>query len=339
MDSSARTNLILGIVIGLVLGLLAGMLLFWGLYPVEWEDANTYDLAPAARAQYVALVADSFRLDLDPARADAYLAQWTIEEKQAAFAEAVAAYEREGRVDKAQAVRDLANALSIPESAEVPPAPEPIEPPGPSLWDRLRVPCLIFVLVLLALVLGLIALRSLRRRQGSSTPPAAAAPDRRVYAADRRTVATGARLGIFSTTYEHGKDTYDESFSIEARTGEFLGECGMGISETMHNGEPDKVMAFEVWLFDKSDIRTVTKVLMSEHAFGDQALRAKLAPKGEAVLAEIGRPILLETTGLQVQVNVTDLDYGDGSQPANSYFDRLVVELVAAARPAEDDAA
>ncbi len=87
------------------------------------------------------------------------------------------------------------------------------------------------------------------------------------------------------TTYDLGHDTYDESFSIETPMGEFLGECGVGISETLGAGEPAKVTAFEVWLFDKSDIRTVTKVLMSPYAYNDSALRTRLAPKGDPVLA------------------------------------------------------
>ncbi len=339
MDSSARTYLITGLIVGLILGLLLGMALFWGLFPVEWENADTYHLAPPARAKYMALVADSFRLGRDPGQADTYLSGWSLEEKQAAIAASVAEYERAGEFEKAQTVQDLAMALNIPEGAEFHPIPEPIEPPGPSFWDRLRVPCLVFVLVLLALVLGLLAVRAwLKRQTPEGKTPAVASPPQ-AYDPVPQTVGSGVRLGTFSTTYEYGKDTYDESFSIESRTREFLGECGMGISETIHNGEPDKVMAFEVWLFDKSDIRTVTKVLMSEYAFKDEALRAKLAPKGEAVLAQFGRPILLETSGLQVQVNVTDLEYGEAYPPPNSYFEKLVVDLVAMASPTEADTA
>jgi hypothetical protein len=135
-----------------------------------------------------------------------------------------------------------------------------------------------------------------------------------------------------------GEDTYDESFSIETPMNEFLGECGVGISETIGVGDPDKVTAFEVWLFDKSDIRTVTKVLMSEYAYNDDSLRAKLASKGDAVLAEPGSPFTLETSGLQVRVDVSELVYGQGQAPSNSFFSKLTVELVAMAKPAESDA-
>ncbi len=72
----------------------------------------------------------------------------------------------------------------------------------------------------------------------------------------------------------------------------------MGISEAIGVGDPKKVTALEVWMFDKSDIRTVTKVLASGFAYQDPALRTKLAAKGEIVLAEPGAEVILETTTL-----------------------------------------
>ncbi len=133
----------------------------------------------------------------------------------------------------------------------------------------------------------------------------------------------------YMSTYILGNDLYDDSFSIETAAGEFLGECGSGISETIGIGEPKKVAATEVWLFDKNDIRTVTKVLMTEHAYNDQALRTKLAPKGEAVLAEPGMVTTLETETLRVQVRIVDLQYGEGPLPPKSFFERLTVEIAA----------
>jgi len=133
----------------------------------------------------------------------------------------------------------------------------------------------------------------------------------------------------YISTYILGDDLYDDSYSIETESGEFLGECGSGISETIGVGEPKKVTATEVWLFDKNDIRTVTKVLMSEHAYNDQALRTKLAPKGEAVLVTPAGVSVLETQTLRVQVRIIDLQYGGGALPPNSYFERLTVEIAA----------
>jgi hypothetical protein len=189
-------------------------------------------------------------------------------------------------------------------------------------------------LVLLALVLGALGLRLLAKRRsaaesGSSEEtfrqvkpkPEAAAPGEPVPA---------PAPGHWVTTYKMGENAYDESFPIETASREYLGECGVGISELL--GAPDKVTAFEVWLFDKSDIRTVTKVLLSEYAFRDDALRAKLAAKGEVMLAEVGTPLVLDTSNLQIQAKVTELEYGTGDQQPNSVFARLTIELMLATK-------
>jgi hypothetical protein len=131
----------------------------------------------------------------------------------------------------------------------------------------------------------------------------------------------------FMTTYMLGDDLYDDSFSIDAPTGEFLGECGVGISETIGVGDPKKVTAVEVWLFDKNDIQTVTKVLMSTHAFNDPNIRQRLLAKGEPQVVEPGKRILLETASLQMEARIVDASYGGGALPTNSYFDRLTLEL------------
>ena len=81
-------TLIIGLLVGLILGVLLGMLMFWEAFPVEWTDAHPYDLSPEAKAQYVALVADSYSLDKDVERAKRTLQEWTEEELQNAFGDA-----------------------------------------------------------------------------------------------------------------------------------------------------------------------------------------------------------------------------------------------------------
>ena len=134
-------------------------------------------------------------------------------------------------------------------------------------------------------------------------------------------------IAQFMSTYIAGDDLYDDSFSIDSPTGEFLGECGVGISETIGVGDPKKVTAFEVWLFDKNDIQTVTKVLMSGHAYNDPAILQRLASKGEPILIEPGERVLLETATLQLEARVVDMNYGQGALPSESFFDRLTLEL------------
>jgi hypothetical protein len=129
------------------------------------------------------------------------------------------------------------------------------------------------------------------------------------------------------TTFVLGDDLYDESFSIDTQAGEFMGEYGVGVSESIGVGEPKKVTALEIWLFDKNDIKTATKVLMSEHAYNDPNIRSRLEPKGELILVEQQAQVLLETATLQLLATVVDLEYGQGPMPQNSYFERITLEL------------
>jgi hypothetical protein len=136
-------------------------------------------------------------------------------------------------------------------------------------------------------------------------------------------------VSTFKTTYMLGNDLYDESFSVDDLQGDFLGECGVGISETIGVGDPKKVTAFEVWLFDKNDIKTVTNVVMSDHAYRDEALKSRLAPKGELVQARSGETVRLETASLKVEARIVDLQYGSGVLPPNSFFQQLTLEISA----------
>ncbi len=66
---------------------------------------------------------------------------------------------------------------------------------------------------------------------------------------------------------------------------------------------------------------------MTPHAFDDPAIHQRLESKGEPVLTEPGKHILLETATLQLEARVVDMNYGQGAMPTNSYFDRLTLEL------------
>jgi hypothetical protein len=131
----------------------------------------------------------------------------------------------------------------------------------------------------------------------------------------------------FMTSYAFGDDLYDDTFSIDAQSGEFLGECGAGISDTVGVGDPKKISAFEVWLFDKNDIQTITKVLMSASVYNDPTARQRLAIRGEPVLAEPGKIVQLETATLRLDVRIVDMNYGQSAIPGTSYFDRMSLEL------------
>jgi len=139
-----------------------------------------------------------------------------------------------------------------------------------------------------------------------------------------------------TSSYALGMDNFDESFAIETEDSEWLGECGMGISESLDEGTPRRVTAFEVWLFDKPNTRTVTKVLMSDYANNDEALRNKLAARGEPVWATPGGTFSLETPDLIVEAEIVEMEYGEDT-PAFGYFNKLNVMLTAHQRSETDE--
>ena len=167
----------------------------------------------------------------------------------------------------------------------------------------------------------------LRPRGEASAAMHAAEVSRQTEKTDFQELGLAPPITQTMTTYVMGDDLYDESFSIDTQGGDFLGEYGVGVSETIGVGDPKKVTALEVWLFDKNDIKTATKVLMSSHAFNDANLRGRLEAKGELVMLEPQGQIILETATLQLLVTVTDLEYGVGALPQDSYFERVTLEL------------
>jgi len=162
------------------------------------------------------------------------------------------------------------------------------------------------------------------RNASVSTPAVVSTPKAQT---NRATMVQEKPIAQFMTTYMFGDDLYDDSFTFDAPNGEFLGECGVSISDTIGVGDPKKISAFEIWLFDKNDIQTVTKVMMSEHIFYDPNLRQRLEIKGEPVLAEPGKLFELETATLRMEARIVDMAYGDLPLPPQSYFQRATVEL------------
>jgi len=317
---------------GVVLGLLLGLAIGWWWWPVQWTNSTPSNLRSDFQSDYILWVAEHYATtgDLEWARSKLGVEYW----KEGQLAETLERLAQERGGQEAVRLRALKQAL------EPQPEATPVAPTV-SFWARLRpiaAVCGVGLLVL-ALVGGALLLFSRWSSQRAARGPvergrgiAEVPPLERVSWG-----AEGPPLAQFVTTYKLGDDHYDPSFSIELDSGEFMGECGVGISETIGVGAPNKVTAFEIWLFDKNDIRTVTKVLMSDYAFHDEALRAKLAPKGEPVLAEVGKDVILETKMLRLRARVVEAEYGTGNLPPDSFFERLTVDLAAWVKPEEEE--
>ena len=314
-------------IIALLVGIILGVFYAWVLNPVEWSDADIPHLRDDLQVDYLRTAIDSYAYNKDAVLATERYNRLGDNADQVL----AAVVDNPGNVKS----EDI-TAFSVAVGASPPLVPGVTAEPGteqpPSTGSGLSGLLLpAFCVVVLVLVAGLAFLFFFRGRsgRGSGTGTGQPAPSQESQAewTDYASIGEDPPMVQFMASYKVGDDLFDDSFSVDSPVGEFLGECGVGISETIGVGEPKRVSAFEVWLFDKNDIQTVTKVLMSAHAFLDESARQRLAAKGEPVLAEAGTESVLETQTLRLAARVVDMAYGEGAMPEQSHFDRLILEL------------
>ncbi|MHB9034736.1 MAG: hypothetical protein ACYC6L_17015, partial [Anaerolineae bacterium] len=116
-------------------------------------------------------------------------------------------------------------------------------------------------------------------------------------------------LGTFEAEYTFGTDDFDCSFTITTQDGVFMGDCGVGVSDVLPAIGPQHVDALELWLFDKGDVSSVSKFIVSEYAYESPTLNNRLSAKGDLVLAEPGAVIQLETRSLRITAQVLAAEY------------------------------
>lgn len=314
--------IIVGVVVGVIIGILLGILYGYVINPVDWVDAPVNLLRADLKEDYLRMAIDSYKVAPD---ADKAKLRW--QDLEPGAADVLAIVNDSPAPQSPEAIQSF--------SVVVEASPAEVADPGEDAAldedDSGSNITIILVMCLVSIVLGgAIAGYFLFIRDRTRTlSPAAEALE---YTKDMEQTDFSARddgppMSQFMTTYMLGDDLFDDSFSVDSLTGEFLGECGVGISEPIGVGEPKKVAAFEVWLFDKNDIQTVTKVLMSQHAYSDAALRNQLAAKGDPFLMDVGSETVLETDTLRLVARVVEMAYGSGSAPPESFFDRVTLEL------------
>ncbi|RPH62805.1 MAG: hypothetical protein EHM81_01460 [Chloroflexi bacterium] len=315
------------ILIGLVafvIGLALGLAYAWGVDPVKWVDQPISATRADLQDEYLRMAIDSFRVN-----ADADLALKRFKDVGSNAPQVFQDIKQRPRKLDSGAISQFEQMLNQKNAfAEAAAAATPA--PAKTGTSMFQVALIIGGLVAVAgvAVAAFYLFRTSRRAPEDMTPAQQAAElSRSVEKTDYAAVGAEPPVAQYVTTYVLGDDLFDDSFSIDAPSGEFLGECGVGISETIGVGEPKKVAAFEVWMFDKNDIQTITKVLMSPHAFTDPVFRAKLEPKGELVAVELRKQVVLETQTLQMIATVSDMQFGQGALPNSSYFDRVTIEL------------
>ncbi len=329
--------LLIALLVGLAVGLIV---LGWWIWPVQWGDAKPSSLSPQYQQTYLNASANSLYAGMSIQDVSTNLGEgWSLDKVNNLLDQMIAQNYAGNKANLANLKAGLNHLGAV--------GPVGASTNQPGLSPAVAV-VLAFIVLVLAIIGGLLIFRRLRSEAPGATvvtPTAAvsgqtgieggevivpavsrAAGGARAVEKTAWVGETRAPLNQFATTYALGDDRYDMSKSIEAPNGDFLGECGVGISEIIGTGVPEKATALEVWLFDKNDVRTITKVLMSDYAYNDAAIRNKLAPKGDAVAIKKGDVVELKTQTLKIGARVVDLAYGSGT-PANAYFQQVTLEL------------
>lgn len=317
------------VIVSLVIGLIVGwMVIGWWLWPVQWVDASPQQLRGDFKNDYMRMVVESYIIEQD-----AGLAKARYDQLGEGAEDALVEVEADpGMLSQAEILNFRAAIGVGPGEEETKPADteetESGEAAGSSSFVRVALPIMcVAVLLVAGVFIAVMIIRSRTGEAGEPTSPKDTEEFLEIDAEEGYGYDENPPIKQFMASYKLGDDQFDDNESIDSPAGEFLGECGVGISETIGMGDPKKVTAFEMWLFDKNDIQTVTKVAMSAHAFLDENSRQRLMAKGEPVLAEPGTETVLETEKLYMIARIVDLAYGEGALPEQSFFDRFIIEL------------
>ena len=318
-----RKNPVISLLVVFAIGLFIGLVVLgWGLMPLEFSDVDPNYLSQTYKDYYVRAVADAYSFDNNTQKVTEALGGWSGVEATCDFASRTTDPAEAQRLSAAAAVVNGTGCTDLGIVPAEPNSQTASEDEGSS-W----IPILFLGLLLVILIAAIIFV--LNRRKALMDPGLTQAMPDVAPVADAGDGAETTPIASVDTTYARGDDRFEYSFPIENETQDFLGDCGIAIAESLGSDTPKNVTAFEVWLFDKNDIRTRTKILMSEHAFHDEGIKAKLATKGtDQILAREGETVVLETVSLILNAIVTEIAYGDeAGQPPESYFDRLSIKF------------
>ncbi|PKO22153.1 MAG: hypothetical protein CVU38_10840 [Chloroflexi bacterium HGW-Chloroflexi-1] len=157
-------------------------------------------------------------------------------------------------------------------------------------------------------------------RREIARPPAPTAP------LSVSPAAAPGKVGEYTAQFQMGESDYDEAFDVTDGGGVYLGQCGLELNDPIGRGH-DQAAALQVWLWDTRDPDTQVKVLMSEGAYRDTALRDQLAGEHPAVPIRIGAEFELESYNLLLRGRVEKLEYAE-QEPVGGVFAELAVRMV-----------
>jgi len=132
-------------------------------------------------------------------------------------------------------------------------------------------------------------------------------------------------VGTFHAAYDHGDEQFEESFDLSAPAG-FLGDCGVTVAERLGVASPSPVVAFLVWVFDREDLNSANKLLLSPLAFySNKIVRDKLANQyGQPSLVEAKEGTFeIKTSALRTEIEVRNLQFAPLEDIPGGYFQHV----------------
>ena len=147
----------------------------------------------------------------------------------------------------------------------------------------------------------------------------------------------GDVLATFEANYAFGIQSYDESFTINAPDGELLGACGMGMNESLDReaADTDQVRLLEIWLYDRSAVRSISQLLVSpgfDATLLDDSTDTDSTNRSPPLELKPDLTCALRSHHIQLDCtikNVSFLDSGQSPRPLRSVSAALVVRSLA----------
>ncbi|MCJ7734545.1 MAG: hypothetical protein MUP11_08345, partial [Anaerolineales bacterium] len=217
-----------GIVVGIILGLLYG----WVISPVKFVDGNIEQLRDDLKVDFLRMAIDSYALNQDAALAD---------ERYNQLGDSASTYLSDIEFNPTgQLISDIDSFRDVVEMTLFTDVMEDMAPVEKKSDNNLLKWALLITIVLA----GALVVRYFlaRRAGGGGVAPKTAATmahdvTAKIDSTDYNGKGDAPPMHQFVTTYVLGDNLFDDSFSIESAAGEFLGECGVGISEAIGVGE------------------------------------------------------------------------------------------------------
>jgi len=319
LTNQNRNKLILAGLMGLVAGIILGLFYGYVINPVKWVDAPMENTRADIQEDYLRMSIDSYKLYFDQAKA---YERWLElgDAGPATLAKVMASPEAQGL----DAINRYKSLVTLQDAVTQYNACGSAQGTSNKLCIYLWGGTMSFVAVL-----GVFLYYRIRQQDFMPSSPRTSSPKVKDLVDEAPDIILDNSPSLFHTmtTFVMGDDLFDESFTIDSPNGDFLGECGVGIVNTINDKTPKMVNAFDIWLFDKNEINTKSIVLMTERAYSNDILRTQLESKGLPILAKVGEETLLKTDNLRMSVRIVDMLH-DGSDPLKSeFFQRLSLEI------------